>query len=313
MAGQLWAVQALGGYMSSDKLSDILRTAVQPLMRFRSHCDISDAVGKNKGDIFHWNVYSDVADEGGELNEQLAMPETNFDIDQGSMRITEYGNSVPYTGKLDDLSEHPVKEIINKVMRRDCAKTLDRAAHRQFDATVLTVAPTGGNNASAVTLEVGDCTITNNIALGKDHVKSIVDAMKERDIPAYDGANYMAIGRPSSFRAFKDDLEDIKQYTPEGFGQIQHGEVGRYEGVRFQEQTNIGSEAWTNSKSDAVWFMGEDTVQEGIAIPEEIRGKLPGDYGRSKGVAWYYLGGFAIVHNQADGVQNRIVKWDSAA
>jgi hypothetical protein len=30
----------------------------------------------------------------------------------------------------------------------------------------------------------------------------------------------------------------------------------------------------------------EDTVTEGIVIPEEIRGKLPGDYGRSKGVAW---------------------------
>lgn len=313
MAGQLWAVQALGGYMSADKLSDVLRTAVQPLMRFRQHCDVADAVGKNKGEVFHWNVYSDVADDGAELNELLSMPETNFDIDQGSLTIKEYGNSVQFTGKLDDLSEHPVRDIINKVMKRDCSKTLDRAAHAQFNATVVTVAPTGGNHASAVSVETGGCSITNNIALGKDHVKSIVDAMKERDIPAYDGSNYVAIARPSALRDLKDDLEDIKKYTPEGFGMILHGEVGRYEGVRFQEQTNIASEAWSNAKSDAVYFMGEDTVTEGIAIPEEVRGKLPSDYGRSKGVAWYYLGGFAIVHNQTDGVQNRIIKWDSAA
>ena len=29
-----------------------------------------------------------------------------------------------------------------------------------------------------------------------------------------------------------------------------------------------------------------DTVAEAIAVPEEIRGKIPSDYGRSKGVAW---------------------------
>jgi hypothetical protein len=33
---------------------------------------------------------------------------------------------------------------------------------------------------------------------------------------------------------------------------------------------------------------------EGITIPEEMRAKIPTDYGRSKGVAYYYLGGFGI-------------------
>ena len=27
-----------------------------------------------------------------------------------------------------------------------------------------------------------------------------------------------------------------------------------------------------------------------------LRAKIPGDYGRSRGVAWYYLGGFGLVH-----------------
>jgi hypothetical protein len=57
--------------------------------------------------------------------------------------------------------------------------------------------------------------------------------------------------------------------------------------------------------------MGGDTVTEAICIPEEIRAKIPGDFGRSKGIAWYYLGGFGLVHD--DATNGRIVKWDSAA
>lgn len=54
----------------------------------------------------------------------------------------------------------------------------------------------------------------------------------------------------------------------------------------------------------------EDTVAEALVVPEEVRGKIPSDYGRSKGIAWYYLGGFALTQTQA--LQTRIVKWDSA-
>jgi hypothetical protein len=42
-----------------------------------------------------------------------------------------------------------------------------------------------------------------------------------------------------------------------------------------------------------------------------MRGKIPTDYGRSRGIAWFYLGGFGIVQTAA--AQARIVKWDSAA
>ena len=81
--------------------------------------------------------------------------------------------------------------------------------------------------------------------------------------------------------------------------------------MRFVEQTNIAKESWTGAKSDWLFFMGGDTVAEGIAVPEEMRGKIPTDYGRSKGIAWYYLGGFGLVHTVA--ANARILKWDSAA
>jgi len=314
MAGQIWVTNTLGGYMSSKNLSKALRMALQPLVKFRQFADVKDAAmqGKGKGDVFHWNVYSDVATAGTVLTETSTMPETNFTITQGTMTITEYGNSVPYSGKLDDLSEHPVKEIINKVLKNDAKKAFDSAASAQFNLTPLRVVPTAGTATDAVTLTTnGTATLTNNVALGKDHVKAIVDLMKERNIPPYQADDYFSIAHPTTYRKLKNDLESVHQYVTEGFQMIMNGEIGRYEGVRFIEQTNVAKSGFTNAKSNWAYFFGDDTVAEAIAVPEEMRGKIPSDYGRSKGIAWYYLGGFGLVHPVA--ANARIVKWDSAA
>lgn len=312
MAGQVWQTSNLGGYMHSVNLSRRLRTALQPMVRFRQFCDAREAFGKGKGETFNWNVYSDVATQGGALSETDTMPETNFTITQASLTITEYGNSVPFTKKLNDLSEQPVTEIIHKVMKNDARKAFDTAAYNQFNQTLLRVTPTGGNHPQALDLNTaGTAPGTNNIAFGSAHAKTIADTMAERDIPTFDGTNYMAIARPTTLRSFKDDLEAVHQYTSEGWQVVMNGEKGRYEGIRFCEQTNVASQGWTNGLSDEIFFFGADTVVEAVAIPEEVRGKIPSDYGRSMGVAWYALLGYGIVHTTA--AQSRIIKWDSAA
>lgn len=336
MTGQVWVTNTLGGYMYSDKLSRELRMAVQPMVKFRQFCDAKDATrARNpegnmlgKGDLFAWNVYSDVANQGGTLIETTTMPETNFTITQGTLTVTEYGNSVPYTGKLDDLSEQPVREIIHKVLKNDAKKAFDISAHAEFNTTLLRVVPTGGTATNAVTLTTnGTATLTNNVALGKDHVKAIVDLMKERNVPPYIADDYVSAAWPTTFRTFKNDLETIHQYTEQGFRLIHNGEIGRYENTRFVEQTHIPKggaadsvtwnpntgtgDPWDNGASDWAFFFGEDTVAEGIVIPEEMRGKIPSDYGRSKGIAWYALLGYGLTQTQA--AQTRIVKWDSAS
>ncbi len=328
---QLWLTNSLGGYMWSPNLSKVLRHAVQPGCKFRQFADVKDAAvqGKGKGETFHWNVYSDVTTRGTTLVETNVMPKTNFTISQGTMTITEMGNSVDYTGKLDDLSEQPVKEIINKVLKNDAKKAFDGAAFAQYNATPLRVGATTG---TAIVLTTnGTCSSANNTALLKAHVKLIVDLMKERNIPPAIGDDYAAISHPSTFRAFKDELEAIHTYTERGFSMILAGEMGRYEMTRFVEQTNIPkggaadsttfnpatdtADLWNNNVSSWAFFLGADTVAEGVAVPEEMRGKIPGDFGRDKGVAWYYIGGFGIVHalNAADNSRNaRIIKWDSS-
>ena len=313
--GQVWNTNSAGGYMYSGELSDVLRNSLQPMTRFLQHCDAEDFTDKglNSGDAFQWDIYSDVGTQGGELAENEAMPETSFTITQGSGTVAEFGNSVPYSGMLDDMSKHPVKQIIHKALKNDAVKALEASAHTQFAATPLTVTPTSGNSATAITLETtGTATATNALAMNNTHVKLIVDQMKERNIPIYSDGNYRCIGRPSTFRDFKDDLEALHSYVGAGFQSILNGEVGRsYEGVRFFEQTGVASQGWSGGVSDQAFFFGEDTVIEAIAVPTEIRGKIPSDYGRDKGVAWYALEGFALVHSAA--AQARIVEWASAA
>lgn len=329
MASQIWATNSLGGYMYSDNLSDELRMAVQPQTKFRQFCDVKDAAfqGKKQGDTFHWDVYQDVATPAGSvLTETSTMAETNFTIVQGTLTIQEAGNSVPYSGKLDDLSQHPVKTIINKVLKNDATKWFDASAATQFNATPLRVV---GTSSTTITLTTnGVATATNSQAFNTGHAKLIVDTMKERNIPAYQGDDYYALAWPTTYRTIKNQLETIHQYTDRGFGMIMNGEIGRYENVRYVEQTNIPkggaadsttynmfsrtADAWNGGYSDWIYFFGADTVAEAIAVPEEMRGKIPTDYGRSKGVAWYYLGGFGIVHPTADQANARIVKWDSA-
>ena len=190
MAGQLWVTSSLGGFMYSDELSDTLRLSVQPLVKFRQFCDAKDAANKGlgRGENYHWNVYQDVATQGTSLVETSTMPETNFTITQGTLTITEHGNSVPYSGKLDDLSRHPLTEVINKVLKNDAKKDFDIEVYDQFDATPLRIVPTAGTATDSVVLTTnGTATATNAIALGKEHVKNIVDLMKERNIPWYGG------------------------------------------------------------------------------------------------------------------------------
>lgn len=329
MAGQVWGINTLGGYMYSDQLSNVLRFALLPTVKFRQFCDPKDATekGLHAGQNFNWDVYSRVQNGGGQLDENLEIPTTNFTITQGTLQITEYGNSVPHTGKLDDLSKHPVTEIINKVLKIDAKETLDGAAWTQFNSTVMHVGPTSGTSTTSVTLQVGAPTITNNTPMTNSHVKAISDLMKENNVPPYAGDDYYAMAWPTTFRTFKNNLESIRQYVETGFQMIANGEIGRYEGIRFVEQTAIAHGGawnatgytfrnpvpWTNGQSDWCFFFGEDTVAEAVVIPEEIRGKIPTDYGRSRGIAWYYLGGFGLVHGAVttDSANARIFKWDS--
>lgn len=313
---QLWQIQLSDMTAYSYHFSEMLRMAIQPRARYRQFCDAQDAstAGLHAGDKYYWERFGDIdASADSWIAENEPMPEGSFTYSQGSLTLKSFGKGVNYSGQYNDFSRVPVTQLIEKQLKNHAVKVLDKQASDEFRKTKLYVAPVGGTSTTALDVSTsGSTAVTNNVALNDSHVKLIADFMKERNIPAYDGANYCAIGRTSAFRTFKDQLEAKHVYVEPGFQAMLRGEIGRhYDGVRFFEQTNIPSAGWTNGKSDIVHFFGEDTVAEAIVIPTEIRGKLASNYGLSRGIAWYMLGGYGIVHDTA--VESRIVQWASAA
>ena len=91
--------------MYSDELSNALRTALQPMVRFRQFSDARDATekGLHSGEEYNWNIYSDVITQGTDLTEFTGtgattvlapMPETYYTITQGSLTVTEKGKKL---------------------------------------------------------------------------------------------------------------------------------------------------------------------------------------------------------------------------
>lgn len=329
MPGQLWGINARGGFMFSEELSDYLRMAVQPRAVFRQFCQVpEDAVDKglHRGGAYTWDVYSNIQTRGRRISETDPAPESNFTISQATVNVYEIMNTIPYSGMLEMLAKHDLISIIDKTLRLDAAKAFDIEAFLQFDDCLVRYASATSTTAVVKTTNASTAT-ANNVALGTGHIKAISDDMRESNIPAFVGNDYICISHPTTFRNFKNEMESINQYTKPGIDMIYSGEVGRYEGIRFVEQTNIPkggaidsttfdpytdtSDAWDNTKSSWAFFFGDDTVIEPIVVPEEMRAKLPGDYGRDKGIGYYYLGAFANVH-ETDAAQSRISKWDSS-
>jgi N4-gp56 family major capsid protein len=332
MPGQVWARATDGAYLYADNSSKTLRAELAHSCKFRQMCDakdIDDEAELHRGDTFTWQRYSSLNRQGYRLAEDQPMPEAQFKVGKGSLTIVEYGNSVPYTGKLSSMAQWQIDEIIDKVLARDAKQCFDIEAFLAFSKTPLRASPASGTDTKAIELaENGSAPQTNNVALRKGHVRNIATTMAGRDIPGFGGTeDYVALSRLEALDDVRDDLESVKQYTETGLGMIFSGEIGKYDNVRFVTQTFIPEggandsttydpltrtgDAWNNGKSDWVFFMGDDTVAEALPIPEEVRGMLATDFGRSHRIAWYALGGMEIVHS--DPAQARIVMWDSAA
>lgn len=329
MAGQLWSTNSIGGFLDAKNLSKELRMGVQATSKFRQFADVKDAFGKvtKTGDVFHWDTMPMLTRANRVLTETNTIPQGQATVLQGTLTMSERGMSVPYTEKLESLAQLAVRAPLMKVLKYDASVDIDCVVHAEFNKTPLRVVSSNSADTAFTLTTNSTATATNTTPISKINVRAIVDGMKGRNIPYYTESDYYAIGRPSSFRILKNDMEGIHIYTESGLDMVMNGEIGKYENTRFVEQTTIPaggaadsttfdpftdtSDAWNTAGSgDWVFIFGADTVCEAVHTPEEIRAKIPDDYGRSKGIAWYALLGYGITHTNV--AQSRILKFDSA-
>lgn len=303
MGQQLWSITTLGNYLHSDEFSKQLRHRAQPLQRFRQFVDVEPAIGKNRGDSVLFDKISNISTAGGTLNETNTIPKRQFTISQGTLTVTEYGNAIPFTLKVQTLAEVSVPDIVKTVLTNDMAKVLDSAAAAAFKncdkhAVVVNTATTSFETDSSFDVA------TANADMSDKNVRDIIDEMKKTNTPKVNG-QYICLASTNSVRGLYDFFEAKAQNTT--MKPLYNGEVGTYYNCRFIEETNV----LTNAKGsngvfgEAIYF-GADSVREGIAIPEGIRIDFPKDYGRDQGIAWYYLGGFVKTWDFGDDSEGHI-------
>jgi len=310
MGQQIWATNSLGGYLASDPLSQKIRHAAQPMQKIRQFCDAEPGIGKSRGDKLLFDKISNISTAGGTLSETSTIPKNNYTIQQGSLTVVEYGNSIPFTLKARTLAEVEVPEIVKTVLRNDMANVLDSAAAVQFTSAELKAVCT--NTASTVFTTDGTATATAAASMSDKNVRDVVDYLKKKFVPRYDGQNYVCIASTNSVRGLYDYFEQ-KIVNGGDMSAAYKGEVGQYYGCRFIEETSFLSNVLgSGTQYGEALFFGSDAVREGIVIPEEVRIDLPKDFGRDQGIAWYYLGGFQKTWDYSDDTESHIVHLTSA-
>jgi hypothetical protein len=210
--------------------------------------------------------------------------------------LSNGGIKRPYTLKLQTLSQINITDAMRRALRNDMAKVLDAAVEAQFDATNFRYVGTAADGGVFTTNGTATATCTSNI--NKYHVKKIVDYL-ERDLlaPPYDDESYAAIVTVTAYNGIYTDVESVLQYTKYPM----RGEFGMYYNCRFVKETNSMDSSIGSS----------NLYGEAIAIPEEVRFQPDNvDFGRNPALAWYFLGGFKIMHDANP--DSRIIKYDSA-
>jgi len=308
MGQQIFATNSLGGFFTNNTLSKQLRYKSQTMQMFRQFCDMENAAGANRGNKVFFDKISNISTSGGALLETNTIPKNNYTITQGTLTMTEYGNSIPFTQKVKTLADIQVPETIRTVLMNDMKVVLDSAAATQFKTNDYIATIT--NTATTTFGSAGVAAATAGANMSDKNVRDIVDRMKTLLIPRRADGDYACIASTNSIRGLYDFFEAKAQLTT--LGPIYAGEVGRYYGCRFMEETNFLSNAdGSNGLYGEAVFFGADAVREGVAIPEEIRVGIPTDFGRDQAIAWYALLGFQQTWDFSSDGQTRIIVVDS--
>lgn len=281
---------------------------------------MKNAIGKNQGESVNWLQVSNIGSMGKKITETNTAPESTQPLAWGTMSVNEYMNTIPFTFKVETLSQFDIQRIMRDALLNDAVKCIDGEIERQFNATPLRYVGTATDGGVLTTNSVA--TATNTSAFNSYHVRKMRLELEKRNAPMWDG-DFVCVASLEALESLEGAVESTYQYSESGIGRVFNGEVGRLHGVRFIKDGSASrftydstagtntAKTWAQSKSLDAYMFGKPTIMEAMTIPEEIRMKVTTDYGRSKGIGWYMMAGWKIMW--AAEANARIIKWDSAS
>jgi len=309
MAQFTWTFDAPTGTYKNHRLSAKLWDAAVQNSVFVDHTRPVDGYGRNAGEsVTLVRVRNITEPTSADLDESMRIPEDEFDLSTRQITVKELGRSVPFTNLANDLSKYDVENPIQRKLRDQLRLVMDTKCSVAFKSAQVKYVPTGAASNNITTNGTPGAAATSNMNFF--HVEEIRDYMFDTiHVPPVEGDNYVGIFRTLGLRGLKRDTkwEEWHKYTDP---QAKYtGEVGQIEGIRFIETNHaraLGKIGTASVLGEGVVF-GEDGVVLAEAMTPELRAAIPGDFGRSKAVAWYGILEFGIVWDTGNAGEARIV------
>lgn len=252
--------------------------------------------GRKQGENVTLTIVKNLTEPtSGKLVEGERIPEDAMTLSTVSITVSEYGRSVPYTSFSEDLTFFDVENQIQRTLRDQMKLTLDTAAATAAKTAQVKYVPTGLASNNITTNGTAGAQATQN--MNTWHLEEIRDYLFDTLFaPPAEGDNYVGIFRTLALRGIKRDpaWEEWHKYTDPGAKY--NNEVGRWENIRLVETNHSDALAKKGASSvlgEGVVFGADFLVMAEVLTPE-LRAAIPGDFGRSKAVAWYGILEFGL-------------------
>lgn len=315
MAIHTWNFDAPAGVYKNHFMSSKLREAAIAETKFMAFVSVEPGYGRKKGESLTITRVSnlDVPSEG-RISENERIPEDNLTITTVQITVSEWGRAVPYTSLSDDLSEFNISNIIQRTLKDQMRLVMDENASAAFKTTLIKAVQTGPGSMTFTTTGVpGGVAGANLNVFGVEQIRDYMHATL--NVPAFSSDDYIGIVSTKAKRGIMNDpaWEPWHRYTdPEA---KYNSEIGRLENIRFIETNNIRSLSnaiGAGGVAGEALFFGADAVVMAVVEDPELRAKMPEDYGRQRGVAWYGILEFGLVWDTANPGEARVVHFTSA-
>jgi N4-gp56 family major capsid protein len=301
MADFSWSYDAPTGVYKSNALSAKLREQSIVESKFMDFVRTEPGFGKKRGEsmtITRANILTQPTSAA--LSERDRIPVDDFSLTTTAITVSEYGRAVTFTHMSQLLSKFDPQDPIQKALRKQMTKALDRLAATTMKTVYLKYIPTSLTGGSFD--EDGTASTSALVNITKAHLGAIRDAFADTYVvDPYEGDDYIGLISTKGLRGIKDDtnFETWKQYLREG-DTLHNSEVGKIESIRcieIKDTTCLPNNSGTSSCLGEGIIFGDDFCAMIEAETPEVRVQLNygQDHGRVHSAAWYGVVGLGLI------------------
>jgi N4-gp56 family major capsid protein len=296
-----WEFSAPSGVYKNHALSSKLREQSIVESKFMDFVRTEPGFGKKRGESMTI-TRADLLTQptSAALSERDRIPVDDFALSTTAITVSEYGRAVTFSHMSQLLSKFDPQDPIQKALRKQMTKALDRLAATVMKTTYLTFIPTSLSAGSFD--EDGTVSTTALVNITVAHLGTIRDAFADTYIvDPYEGDDYIGLISTKGLRGIKndDDFETWKQYLREG-DLLHNSEVGKIESIRcieIKDTSCLSNAKGTGSVLGEGIIFGDDFAAMIEAETPEVRVQVNfgQDHGRVNSAAWYGVVGLGLV------------------